>query len=284
MYSKSVFILLALILFSCSERKFNKLNTNLESLKEKVSETQDHRATMLFSDYERLLNALDSTKFKVVTIDELNRTKNDEKVMVGMRHDVDNHPFKALRMAEMEAAHGFNATYYILATSVYWGEYNDGTYRRYESMGPVYQELQNLGAEIGIHNDLLAIMIHHKLEPFAFNMQELAYYNSLDINIIGTVAHGSSIASAVLPNFNIFSDFAQTDSVEYQGVKYPIGEHSMANFGFEYEANFVDHDYYFSESGGTWGNTSGIDGLIEALQNSKVGERFQILTHPCWWE
>jgi hypothetical protein len=56
------------------------------------------------------------------------------------------------------------------------------------------KEIYDTGAEIGIHNDLITIMIVYGLNPFLFNKEELEFYKSLKIKIYGTAAHGSQIA------------------------------------------------------------------------------------------
>jgi len=49
----------------------------------------------------------------------MRNTFNDSKVVVGLRHDVDFNPFKALEMAIIEKFYGIRATYYFLATAEY---------------------------------------------------------------------------------------------------------------------------------------------------------------------
>jgi hypothetical protein len=204
-------------------------------------------------------------------------------VLVTLRHDVDNHPFKALEMARMEQSHGIRASYYILSTARYYGKYKTTNVIRYPSMESVYLNLYAMGHEIGVHNDLVEIMINHKLDPFVFAKDELKYFEKLGIPIYGSVAHGSYTASNTVRNFEMFSDFAKSKSVEYEGKSYPIGQHTMAEYGYSYEANFINHTKYFSESGGKWSNKGGYDEFIQFIKNSKPGDRIQILTHPTWW-
>jgi len=150
-------------------------------------------------------------------------------------------------------------------------------------MDNIYKEIYNLGDEIGIHNDLLAVMILKKLDPFEFNWNEIKYYKSIGIPIYGNVGHGSAIASATVHNSQMFSDFAKSETITYNGVTYPIGTYSMEEYGFRYEANFFDFDQYYSESGGKWSVEGGLEEVIRRLENSKPGDRIQILTHPVWW-
>jgi peptidoglycan/xylan/chitin deacetylase (PgdA/CDA1 family) len=65
---------------------------------------------------------------------------------VCLRHDVDCHPSGTSAMAELEAAEGARATYYVLMT----GHYNP----RSKTCRPVLRRLAALGHEIGLHYDL----------------------------------------------------------------------------------------------------------------------------------
>ena len=84
-------------------------------------------------------------------------------------------------------------------------------------------------------------------------------------------------------NYQIFSDFSQSDSIEYFEQQYRIGEYSLEEFGFQYEANFINFDKFYAESGGIWNVEGGLDQVITELQESEPGDRIQILTHPVWW-
>lgn len=254
-----------------------------EELENSVKKSQDPRATHSFAQYDELLTELSKDKYQPLTIWDMYNTYNDQKVIVGLRHDVDCHPFKALEMAKMENSYGINASYYILATSNYYGEFNSDSVRRNQVLNKLYLQLYNLGAEIGIHNDLLTVMISKKLDPFQFNRNEIAFYESLGIPIYGNVGHGSTIASQTVHNSQMFSDFAQSSTITYNGETYPIGSYSMLEYGFLYEANFFTFNQYYSESGGRWSIDGGFDAVMERLRNSKAGDRIQILTHPVWW-
>ena len=126
-------------------------------------------------------------------------------------------------------------------------------------------------------------MIKYRLDPCTFNQQEIDFYDGLNITIHGSVAHGSPIAQETKPNFWIFSDFAEANDVEYKGDKYRIGEYGMKEYGFEYEANFVDFNKYYSDSGGEWNIEGGLEEVLNQLRNCQKGERVQILAHPVWW-
>jgi hypothetical protein len=222
-------------------------------------------------------------KFIVLPINEMRNTYDDTKVIVGLRHDVDFNPLKALEMAKIEKLYGFRATYYMLATAEYFGKISEKGLERSSGIEYLIKEIYNTGAEIGIHNDLLTIQVLNRIDPLEFNKEELKFYESLGIPIFGTASHGSPFARATVPNFQVFSDFARSDSAIYQGKKFVLGLHSLEQFGFKYEAYFIDYGIYFSESGGNWNDPDGLNGIIKKLEASKPGDRIQILTHPDWW-
>lgn len=264
------------------EENYNSYPSEVE-LEQFVRGSQDARATFTYNEYRTFLSELSKEKYIPLPLNAMKDYYNPEKVVVGMRHDVDCHPYKAKIMADLEREYGIRSTYYFLATSIYYGIFKDNTMYRYHCMGYIYRYIHFTGHEVGIHNDLIAVMIRHGMDPFAFNHSEIDYYNSLGIPINGTASHGSYIASATVHNFQMFSEFAQSDEIMYNGNTYPIGEYSLSEYGFDYEAYFIDYNKYYSESGGTWSVDGEVNGLLSKLQNSKPGDRIQILTHPVWW-
>jgi len=255
----------------------------IDQIEESVKKYQDPRATQTFDMYQQLLNELAKDKYITLPLHEFKDSINKDKVVVALRHDVDCHPFKALQMAHMEAKLGIRTTYFILATGGYYGKLQQGGIYIFNSMDPLYSEIYNLGHEIGIHNDLIVVYLTYKMDPFIFNQLELMHYADLGIPIYGSVAHGSDLAAQTVKNFYMFSDYCKDTVLIYQGQRYIIGQHSMKEFGFEYEANFVNHTQYYSDSGGKWNLPGGFNELLEKLKASKPGDRIQILAHPVWW-
>lgn len=249
----------------------------------KIRKEYDQRAVFTWSQYTEFLNKLKQNKFTVLPINEMRNTFDNSKVIIGLRHDVDFNPFKALEMSKIENGYGIRSTYYFLSTAEYYGHFNNSTMVRSPGIEYLYKEISKTVAEIGIHNDLLTIMIVYKLDPFVFNKEELEFYKSLGIRIYGTASHGSPIAKKSVPNYEVFSDFAKSDSLEYQGKKYPLGQHSLKKYGFKYEAYFIKFNIYLSDSKGKWNNSKGFAGILNKLDSCKPGDRIQILVHPDWW-
>lgn len=272
------------LLFTLTECRKKVLfnNPTLDKLEKVIREKYDSYAEFSFEEYEAILQELTDPRYTVLSVDEFQDSLDSGKVMIAMRHDVDAHPFKAMEMAVLEEQYGIKSTFYMLATAYYSGKFKNKEFKRFECMEKVYQELSKGGHEIGIHNDLLTVMIDKKMNPYDFNKEELSFYSRLGISVVGSAAHGSGIARETVPNYEIFSDFAQSETISYLGEEYEIGKYSLAEFGYSYEAYHVNDLHYYSESGAEW-NVGSTENLINVLKQSNVGDRIQILTHPVWW-
>ncbi len=249
-----------------------------------IRKKYDSYASFSWDQYIELLTLLSQEKYVVLPLNEMRNYHNNSVIVVGLRHDVDLNPFRALEMAKIESQFGFRTTYFILATSEYYGKITNHGIERNPGMGDLYQEIYHTGAEIGIHNDLISVMILYNKNPFYFNLEELDYYKSIGIPIYGTASHGALINRQIATiNFEIFSDYATKDSVAYLKKIYPLGKRSLRDYRFRYEAYHIDYNKYFSESGGIWNNVNGFTGVLEIIRNSQPGDRIQILTHPERW-
>jgi hypothetical protein len=277
----TILILPALITISGC-KKDDVIEDNLQSIESHIRKSFDSRATFTFAQYEDFLKVLSDDKFIVLPLNKMRDSVNDSKVIIGLRHDIDVHPFKAVQLAELENTYGFKASYFILPTASYYGILSKKGLKRFYSMGEIYKRIDSLGAEIGIHNDLITVMLQYNLNPFDFNLDDLAYFESIQIPIYGSAAHGGDIESKLhVVNYEIFSDFDDHPIIHYNGIDYSLGVHSLKEFGYLYEAYHIESNLYFSDNGGQL--PGGFSGFIESLKNSKPGDRIQILTHPVWW-
>jgi hypothetical protein len=253
-------------------------------LEVRIREKFDRIAVFEWSEYERLLNKLSGSKFLVLPLNEMRTTYNSDKVVVGLRHDVDHNIYKAIEMAKIEKSKGFRSTYFILATAEYFGKIDTSGLLRHKETASLVTAISETGSEIGIHNDLLSVWMLYNLDPYKFNADELSFYRSLKIPIYGSAAHGSSLGKVIkIACYELFSDFAKRDSIAYDGKYYRLGKRSLQDYGFAYEAYAVDYGYYYSDSGGDWHDMDGLDGILKKLDDSKPGDRVQILAHPDWY-
>jgi len=283
----SVITSASFLLFALSGCEKDHMNIEPEppySATEKmIREEYDRSAVFNWKDYHTLMERLSEDKFTVLPLNEMRQHFDPGKVVVGLRHDMDFNAFRALEMVNIERSYGIRSTYFILATSEYYGKITQSGVIRNPGMDSLYKRISDRGGEIGIHNDLLTVMISYGLDPYLFNKNELDFYKSIGIQITGTASHGSSIARATVTNYQIFSDFAKKDSVEYSGKWYPLGIKSLNDFGFEYEAYFINFSIYMSDSGGKWNDPEGFAGVLKKLDSAVPGDRIQILVHPDWW-
>ena len=280
-----LFLAFTLLFSTCvKDTNINDQSVPYAALEKQIRSENDWRAVFTWDQYTDLMTLLSDKKFLVLPLNEMRSTFDSTVVVVGLRHDIDLNPFKALEMSDIEKHFNLRATYFVLATAEYYGTVANCEIIRRPEMDYVYEELYNKGAEIGIHNDLLTLMITYNIDPKIFTLDEISHYATLGIPVYGSAAHGSPIAKELkISNYEMFSDFAARDSVTYNDIKYPVGKYSLKDCGLEYEAYHIRYDQYYSESGGKWNDHAGFTGIIEKLKSSKPGDRIQILTHPCWW-
>lgn len=279
---------MSLLLTSCVEEPVINdpvdETTSYAALEKQIRSENDFRAVFTWDQYKQLMTVLSDKKFLVLPLNEMRSVFDSTVIVVGLRHDIDIHPFKALEMADIEKQFSFRATYFVLATAEYYGTISGTTVIRHPEMDDVYKLLYKKGAEIGIHNDLLTLLILYNFNILEFTRGEISHYESLGIPVYGTAAHGSQIPRDLqVSNFEIFSDFAARDSVTYNGHQYPVGKISLKDCGLIYEAYHISYYHYYSESGGKWNDDFGFSGILQKLKESKPGDRIEILTHPVWW-
>ena len=95
--------------------------------------------------------------------------------MIGLRHDIDSHPFKALELAKIEYELGIRSTFFDLHSADYYGTYNNTQVHRYQKIFKLFQNINRMGHEIGVHNDLITLMLDHQIEPVMFQKSEIEY-------------------------------------------------------------------------------------------------------------
>jgi hypothetical protein len=216
-----------------------------------------------YAEYERFLDRL--AGHAVVPLRELARGAGD----LALRHDVDARLDSALRLARLEHDRGLRATYFVLHTAPYW---NDA------DLVPQVRRLQQLGHEIGFHNDLVTVERVHGGDARAALEDVLARLRGAGIEVVGAAAHGSPWCHRL--GFHNNYVFAGWDEPQ---PGFPATEVSQklnpAEFGLEYEAYHVPHDVYFSDS-------SFVDGrrAHPADLQLEPDKRTVVLVHPCHWD
>lgn len=257
----------------------------LSQVEESIKKQFGKSAQFTWQEYDKLLNELTNTRYLVVQEKDYESTNAPEKIVVCMRHDIDANPFSALIMAEMESKKGIHSTYFILTTALYYGELTSSGVKRYACMDQVYKKLMSFGHEIGVHNDLISLMLIADIDPMEFQKKEIEYYTSVGIPIIGAASHGVTLVTGKgLNNTWVYSEFKKPVLFEFKGKSYNLGNISLADVGFKYEDYLFRYSQRTSDVGGRF--TSSIksaQNYVEFFQACKPGDRVGILTHPVWW-
>jgi len=216
-----------------------------------------------YREYERFLDRLAGRE--VVPLREFAHGAGD----LALRHDVDSRLDSALRLARLEHDHGLRATYFVLHTAPYWND---------DDFVPRVRSIQELGHEVGFHNDLVTLERVHGGDARAALEKALARLRGAGIEVTGAAAHGSPWCHRL--GFHNNYVFAGWDEPVpgFPSTEVPQ-KLDPAEFGLEYEAYHVPHDVYFSDS-------SFVDGrrAHPADLPLQPGKRTIVLVHPCHWD
>jgi hypothetical protein len=244
------------------------------------------------AEYERLLEALaDRDRFRVVALRDFAGAPRD-RVLVGLRHDVEERIASALQVAELEHRHGLPATYFILHTARYYGRVGWRRAGHRESLLPKLQRLQQLGHEVGWHNDLVTLQCVHDVEPREYLQRELAWLRGHGIDVRGSASHGSYWTERLgYHNNYFFEDLKDAEegypndvAVVQAGARTcELSKGRLDEFGLEYEAYHLDEGRYFSDgrfdaAGRRW-HPAELD-----LDQLEPGDSMIVLTHPDYWD
>jgi len=216
-----------------------------------------------YGEYARFLERLGDRE--VVPMREFARGEGE----LALRHDVDSRLESALELARLEAERGLRATYFVLHTAPYWRE---------PSLLPQLRRLQELGHEVGFHNDLVTLQLVEGLDAGEVLGRELERLRAGGIEVVGAAAHGSPWCHRL--GFHNNYVFAGWDEPRPGYPNRDVPEKlDPAEFGLEYEAYHVPRDLYFSDS-------AFIDGrrAHPADVHLEPGKRTIVLVHPCHWD
>jgi hypothetical protein len=216
-----------------------------------------------YTEYERFLDQLDGRQ--AVRLREFARNAGD----LALRHDVDSRIESALELAKLESRRGFRATYFVLHTAPYW---------RSPDLLVHLRALQELGHEVGFHNDLVTAYRVFGEQPRMVLERELDRLRSAGIEITGVAAHGSPWCHRL--GFHNNYVFAGWDEPQPGFPAREVPEKlDPTEFGLEYEVYHLAYDSYFSDSafvGGRRAHPADF-GLVP-------GRRTVMLVHPDHWD
>lgn len=200
-------------------------------------------------------------------------------LLIGLRHDVDNAIQPAVEFAHWEAERGYTSTYFILHTAPYWDDK--------QLLRRSLEEIASLGHEIGIHSNAIAASLLRGGDPVDILAEAIDELRGYGYEISGTVAHGDRLCYAEdgsrvrFVNDEIFRECARP-TIGEQGREiagFPTARASLADFGLDYDANWIGSRQYLSDSGGIW-RDPGFDATADGFPFDR---QLQILIHPDWW-
>jgi hypothetical protein len=185
-------------------------------------------------------------------------------------------------MARIEHARGIQSTYFVLHTARYW--------RRSELVRSLLVLQEDLGHEIGWHNDLVTLQCVLGVDARDFLARELDRLRSAGVRIVGTASHGSPHCYRLGYHNNYFFEdlprpvagFPSVDVIATRRGACRIQRAYLADFGFEYEAYHLGYNQYFSDASFDQGRRWHPDVL--AVQELPSDAKVVILVHPDHWD
>ena len=242
--------------------------------------------------YATFLNKIsDTSKYIVLPLREFRQTFNSRKIVIGLRHDIDNDLNVAYQFSEIEYKLGFRSTYFILHTAPYYLANENNMNVHSEKIIPILKTMQDKRHfEIGWHNDLVTLQIMYNINPVTYFHKELNWLRSNGINIVGTASHGSNYCKTYhYLNYYFFEECSSPVVTNFNNnVTVPVGNKNITlikgklnDFGLQYEAYFLNNNKYFSDAKLTNGVRWNI-GMLD-LNQLQAGDRVIILLHPIHW-
>lgn len=231
-------------------------------------------------DLEHLDRVLFQLADRVVPMRDIYKGDIGRRV-IGLRHDVDDNPGSfdtALALARWEFNRGYSSTYYLLHDSHYWNADNL----------VAALELQELGHEVGLHNNALAEGLRQRRSPDWILREALGDLRSVGLRVEGTVAHGDPLCrdksrEVVFVNDELFVECrrekmgAANREITNGKTTIHLEPQPLADYFLSYDANQLPRADYLSESGGRWSQP-----VLDVIERFGEGQ-LHMLTHPDWW-
>jgi len=273
-------------------KKFSEEQDSSSGWRKKRVLTEEPDTNFTWEKYAIFLKEIsDTSKYIALPLNEFRQTFNSRKIVIGLRHDIDNDLDIAYRFSEIEYKLGFRSTYFVLHSAPYYLANPNDMSVHSDKIIPVLKTMQNTRHfEIGWHNDLVTLQVIYNIDPVKFLHNELNWLRSNGINIVGTASHGSNYCRTyhylnyyffeectypVVPNFN-------------NNITVPVGNKSITitkgklqDFGLQYEAYFLNNNKKFSDATVT-NNIRWNIGMLD-LSQLQPGDRVIILLHPIHW-
>jgi hypothetical protein len=273
-------------------KKFSLRQDTISELKKKSQFTAEPDTNFTWEKYAKFLNKIsDTSKYIVLPLNEFRQTFNSKKIVIGLRHDVDNDLNVAYKFSEIESKLKFRSTYFILHSAPYYLANSNNMELHNDEILPILRSMQNeRHFEIGWHNDLVTLQVIYNINPVTFLHNELYWLRANGLNIFGTAAHGSNYCKTLhYMNFYFFDECTfpvvpnreNNISVPKDGKSITLIKGKLSDFNLQYEAYFLNNNIAFSDAV----ITNGIRWNIGMLNLSQLqpGDRAIILLHPIHW-
>jgi hypothetical protein len=294
-----VLLILFPLIFSCQKEKVLKIylddvrNIDISDNISVDNGIMMHNPVFNFVTIDNFLSYLAmSDKFLLVEQKDFEKTNSTDKVIISLRHDIDDNINASMKFAYLEHKYGIHSTYFVLHTAKYYGETRKDYFKRNDNVKYYLKKIQDsFGHEIGWHNDLVTLQIVYDIDPREFLKNELFWLRSNGINIYGTTSHGSDYCYIYhYVNAYFWADvegdsegnFYNWEYVKKDYTTYKIEKDSLKNYNFEYEGVFLHSDYFFSDS--DWPGGKRWNMQMVNLDTIKPGKKVIILLHPQHWD
>ena len=220
------------------------------------------------SKYKELLHTFISEGYKIYTVEEYFAKNPDDKKMLVLRHDVDEKPENALKIAKIEQNLGVKATYYFRIVS--------------ESNRPdIIDQITSMGHELGYHYENLSYCRGDYKKAIIDFEQNLAYFRRF-YPVKTVCMHGNSKSpfdNKDLWNYIKLSDFELTGE--------PYLSFNFDEFYYIKDTGycFDGEKYIFYDSVKSKFNVPSYhttNDLINGIKNRELPDKILLLAHTLW--
>jgi hypothetical protein len=181
-----------------------------------------------------------------------------------LRHDIDGDFPKSHRLAILQNKLGIKATYFVLDTKPYFKD---------PALFPMLREMQEMGHEIGWHNDALSQWFFNKKPLNEAISEPLEKLRGEGLNILGTAAHGNRLKW----------NFVNWDCWDISQTHIGNPQYSLEQFGLKYESLLtIPHTYYINDNSKKLSVKGSTTPVFEILKQK--GYRILLSLHPQYWQ
>ncbi|KAA0213216.1 MAG: hypothetical protein DYG94_14370 [Leptolyngbya sp. PLA3] len=192
-----------------------------------------------FHHYEQLLTMLEShPRVAMSPCYEFAGAGGGGSIHVALRHDIDADPVTAVRMARVLARRGIGATFYLLHTAIYYGQFFGSIFIRHRELPRWIEEMLVGGCELGVHNDALGAHQRLGVDGPAALVQEIEWLRGQGATIRGTAGHNSAPVYQA-ENSEVFRGRVLWNTDDAVRGRLPLGVLDEQSLGLTYEGTFA---------------------------------------------